>query len=289
MKILVTGGAGFIGSTLIRKLLEQRLATRIISVDDYSSGDKKNHVDSERVKYVRSHTSEIESFIGHDNGLDLIFHFGEYSRIATSFEDQHIVWKSNLFGTACVLNAWLRTGAKLIYSGSSSIFADPNLSPYAFTKKTNVDLIKNFSSWYNLDYRITYFYNVYGPGQISSGRMATIIGIFQRQYLASEPLTVVRPGTQRRDLTHVDDVTDGVIKAALYEGGTKEFQLCTGHSYSVEEIANAFTSNWEYVDERPGERFDSFGKNDDARELLGWHPAYDVIQYILDWKRGIEK
>lgn len=279
--VIVTGGAGFIGSNLIRQLLDRRLVTRITSVDDYSSGCRENHIESERVQYIRTHTSEIDGWIAPP--IDVIFHFGEYSRIATSFEDFDQIAKGNMGGTAMVIREALKLGARLVYAGSSSIFADPNLSPYAFSKKTNIDLIKNFSSWHGLDYKITYFYNVYGPGQIVRGRMATVIGIFQRQWLSREKLTIVRPGDQRRDLTHVDDVVDGIIRAAQDQNGINEFQLCTGTSYSVEEIAAAFFTDVTYVDERPGERFNSFGSNDVARKILGWEPKHDVLKYISQW------
>lgn len=276
--ILVTGGAGFIGTYLIKELLDRFLDHQIISVDNYSTGKVSNH--DSRARYLATHTGNMDSKTKED--ITHIFHFGEYSRIATSFEDSCKLVASNLAGTANVLELWKETGATLIYSGSSSIFADPNANPYTYSKFHNVQLIKNYAKWFDLPYVITYFYNVYGPGQIDEGRMSTVIGIFLKQYREGKPLTIVGDGTQRRDFTHVEDIVSGIMAAVESPNRNEEYHLCTGFPFSINDLVQAFPDDVkiEYVPERRGERFDSTGMPTKANEELGWQAQYNVLIWI---------
>lgn len=276
--ILVTGGAGFIGTYLIRSLLDRYPDHRVVSLDNYSTGRTRNH--DSRAFYIASHTGVMDSHTQED--ITHIFHFGEYSRIATSFDDSEILAQSNLSGTASVLELWKKTRATLVYSGSSSIFADPNANPYTYSKFHNVQLIKNYAKWFDLPYVITYFYNVYGPGQIDEGRMSTVIGIFLKQYREGKPLTIVGDGTQRRDFTHVEDIVSGIMAAVEHPNKNQEYHLCTGFPFSINDIAAAFPDDAkiEHISERRGERFDSTGMPTKANEELGWQAQYNVLVWI---------
>lgn len=291
-RIIVTGGAGFIGSNLIRKLLDSEALApdqTIVSIDNYSTGLEANHVKSERVSYIRAHTSDINGWI--DPEIEFIFHLAEYSRLATSFQDTNQVFLSNGYGTACVLDEWRKHGCKLIYAGSSATFYNPNLSPYSFLKATNVQLIRNYAEWYDLKYAIAYFFNVFGRGEISAGHMATVVGIFQRAVEANRPLPVVAPGTQRRRFTHVDDVCEGLIKVMMtMRAGDclAAFHLGALHTYSILDLAKAFMHPHEIVPERPGERYTERPDSQiesllsSTRQTLDWAPRYDILQYVAE-------
>lgn len=283
--ILVTGGAGFVGSSLIKKLKESYPDSTIVSLDNYFTGKEENHVSG--VEYYHGHTWEADH-IFRDREFDTVFHFGEYSRIVKSFEDIDFVHRSILSGTPVILELCRKWNAKLIYSASSSKFGndgkDENLSPYSWMKSKMVELIKNYSNWYGLNYEICYFFNVYGPGQIMSGDYATVVGIFERQYRAGELLSVVSPGTQTRDFTHVDDIISGLIKAAEKDPAMNhEWHLRSGVNVSMIELANMFNSAYTLIPERMGERFASEEFPSDTETLLEWKP----INNLNDWINNI--
>ncbi|MBB2945230.1 UDP-glucose 4-epimerase [Actinoplanes lutulentus] len=282
--LLVTGGAGFVGGALIKSLLTEYSDAVIISLDNYFTGSPENHVNDPRVTYIDGSTVDIAK-IWAGRGLpapEIVFHLGEYSRIVQSFEDHDLTWDFNLLGTKEVVKFTAGHGAKLIYAGSSSKFGndgeDENLNPYAWTKAKNIEYIKNYSNWFGLDYAITYFYNVYGPGQITTGKYATVIGIFERQYLAGEPLTVVSPGTQTRDFTHIDDIVRGLVLVA--RGGTGDgYLLGAGNERPLAEVAKLFGTEFVLVPALRGER--TRGQADTAKAAeLGWQAERRLDEYV---------
>lgn len=290
-KILVTGGAGYVGSNLIENLLKNSSTVKITSLDCYSSGLKSNHIDSDRVNYIEGYTWDINS-IFNDEKFDIVYHFGEYSRIVNSFDDYDFVSKSIVEGTLAVLKYVLKFKTRIIYSASSSKFGndgkDENLSPYAFFKAKNVELIKNLGNWFNLDYSICYFFNVYGKNHIKIGKYATVIAIFEEQFRKGEDLTVVKPGTQSRDFTHIDDICSGLIKVTEKKIN-REFHLRYGTNFKIIDVANAFSDKIKYINERRGERFTSEYFKSDTNEILSWQANIDLIDYINEFKKVSEK
>jgi UDP-glucose 4-epimerase len=287
MKVLVTGAAGFIGTNLIKHLKRVHPDWEILGYDNYFTGKNENHV--EGVKYISGHTWEInQRFETIVFNPDIVFHFGEYSRIVKSFDDRDYVIKSNLRGTTEVLKYCLDKGAKLIYSASSSKFgnngADENLSPYSWTKAKMVELIKNYNNWFGLRYEICYFFNVYGPGQIMTGDYATVIGIFERQLKEGNKLTVVSPGTQSRDFTHVEDVVRGVVMATQVNMN-KEWHFRSGKNERIIDVAKMFAGdNWELIPERRGERFTSEEFPSDTEKTLGWKAEKELKDWVSEIK-----
>jgi UDP-glucose 4-epimerase len=289
---VVTGGAGFVGTHLIRRLLAEYPTSEVISVDNYLSGTPNNHVDDPRAQYINASTVDIND-LWQQRNLPVptaVFHLGEYARIVQSFDEIDLCWELNLRGTKEVVKFCHAHSSKLVYAGSSSKFGndgqDENLSPYAWTKAKNVEYIKNFANWYELEYVITYFYNVYGPGHIRDGRYATVIGIFEAQYERGEPLTVVSPGTQTRDFTHIDDIVDGVIRC--YEGGRGDgYLLGVGREWRLCDVAEMFGAEYTLVPGRKGERVRGQADTSKARSL-GWEPKRSLSAYIEDFKAAHE-
>jgi len=258
--LVITGGAGFVGSNLI-ELLIKKTNFKIISLDNYSTGSVKNHIDSKRVLYLRSHTKNISKILkNYKKKIHSIFHFGEFSRIYQSFLKMNECIDSNSIGSNAVFNFCFTNKIKLIYSATSASIgnkgSDKDLSPYAFTKAKNLELLENLKKWFKFKYEIIYFYNVYGPKQIRSGSMATVIGIFEDQFYKNIPLTIVKPGTQSRRFTHIDDT----VKACYYawkEKKCRHYSISNRKSYTIIEVAKMFNSEIKFLPARPGERFAS--------------------------------
>ncbi len=257
--VVVTGGSGFVGTNLI-KLLLNKTNYKIISLDDYSSGNKSNHIKNPRVKYFRGSTVNISKFIKNPKAIKTIFHFGEFARIYQSFLKMNECIASNSVGSNVVFNFCLKNKIKLVYSATSASLGnqgnDKNLSPYAFTKSKNLELLENLKKWFNFKYEVIYFYNVYGPHQICSGEMSTVIGIFENHYKKGKPLPVVRPGTQSRRFTHIDD-TIKICYLAWKKNLCRHYSIANKKSYTVLEVAKMFKTKVKYLPKRSGERYAS--------------------------------
>ena len=258
--VVVTGGAGFVGANLIAKLLK-KTKYKIISIDNYSSGSSKNHIKDIRVRYIKDSTSNISKTLNkYKSKIHTIFHFGEFSRIYQSFLKMNECIKSNSIGTHAVFNFCLSNKIKLVYSATSATIGnkgkDKNLSPYAFTKAKNLEMLENLKNWFNFKYEILYFYNVYGPKQISVGPMATVIGIFENQFKRNEPLTVVKPGSQSRRFTHIDDTVNACFYA-WKKNRCRHYSISTKKSYTILEVAKMFNTKIKFLPHRKGERYAS--------------------------------
>ena len=258
--IVVTGGTGFVGSNLIKLFLD-KTSFKIISLDNYSSGTKKNHIKNKRVKYISGNTKNIYEILkNYKKDIKSIFHFGEFARIYQSFLKFNQCYNSNTIGTKEVFKFCLDNRIKLIYSATSASIgnkgADKNLSPYAFTKSKNLELLNNLKKWFGFKYEVIYFYNVYGPKQICTGDMATVIGIFENQYKKKIPLTVVRPGSQTRRFTHIHDTVQ-VCYYAWKQNKCRHYSISNQKSHSILEVAKMFKSKISYLPKRSGERFAS--------------------------------
>ena len=258
--LVVTGGAGFIGSNLISELLKFK-KFHILSIDNYSSGFFKNHINNKRVKYLKGSTKNIESLLRNYRGkIYSIFHFGEFARIYQSFKKINECFISNIEGSSSVFNFALKNKIRLVYSATSASLGnkgqDMNLSPYAFSKAKNLELLENLKKWFNFRYEVIYFYNVYGERQICKGDMATVVGIFEDHFKRGKKLPVVRPGTQERRFTQVSDT----IKACIFawrKNKNKHYSIASNESYSIIELAKMFKSQIRYLPKREGERFAS--------------------------------
>lgn len=277
MKILVTGGAGFVGSNLCERLVS--LGHEVVSVDNYSTGSVDNHVPN--VIYYNMNTKDIATL---DFSPDIIYHLGEYSRVEQSFGDISKVMDSNFTGTYEVIKFANQQNSKLIYAGSSTKFGDngSDSSPYAFTKATNTQLVKNYADWYGLNYAITYFYNCYGKNEIKDGQYATLIAKFATKYKKGEPLTVTSPGNQERNFTHVDDIVDGLILVGLYGFGDG-YGIGSPESYSVLDVANMFGGEIQMTPEAKGNRMRAPVLSEKTK-FLGWEPKRHLSDYVYNIK-----
>ncbi len=288
-KIVVTGGAGFVGTNLI-KLLIKKTKYKIISIDNYSSGSKKNHIKNSRVKYFKGDTINISYLIKKPKEIKTVFHFGEFARIYQSFAKMNECINFNTIGSNAVFNFCLKNKIKLIYSATSASLGnkgkDKNLSPYAFTKSKNLELLENLKKWFNFKYEVIYFYNVYGPHQISKGSMSTVIGIFEDHYKRKKPLPVVKPGTQTRRFTHIYD-TVNICYHAWNKNLCRHYSIAHKKSYSIIEVAKMFNSKFKYLSKRPGERYGSALSNSNlSNKIFKYFGKINLKDYINEFKKN---
>ena len=289
MKALVTGGAGFIGTNLIKRLLKE--GHEVVSVDNYSTGFKENH--QEGCRYYDNDLSSdhiLGIYVDHgtypswrDDEFDVIFHMAALARIQPSLENPHKTLFNNFVSTHNILEYARKNNIKVVYAGSSSVHHGLYESPYAWSKFSGEDLCKLYSNVYNTDTAICRFYNVYGSHQIEDGTYSTLMGIFERQYRNDEPLTITGDGEQRRDFTHVDDIVDGIVRASQeYFKECEIFELGRGINFSINKIADMFGKDYskEYIEQRPGEYDITLADYSHAQELLNWKPKRNIEDYI---------
>ena len=286
--LIITGGAGFVGSNLIKHFLK-KTNYNIISIDNYSSGSKKNHITNSRVVYKNSDTKNISKIIKNPKEIDALFHFGEFSRIYQSFGSFNQCIDSNNIGTNSIISFCHKYNIKLIYSATSASLGnsgrDKNLSPYAFTKAKNLELLENLKKWFNFKFEIIYFYNVYGPGQIEKGKMATVIGIFENQFRNNRYLTVVKPGSQSRRFTHIND-TIQVCYEAWKKKKYAHYSISNKKSYTILETAKMFKKKIKFLPPRKGERYASaltnFSSENKIKKRFGKIELKDYITNIVN-------
>ena len=288
--IIVTGGAGFVGSNLIKSLIKQT-NKKIISLDNYSSGNKKNHLKDNRVRYLKASTIDISKILKNKKkNIHSIFHFGEFARIYQSFKKFDECFKSNSIGSNAVFKFCLDNNIKLIYSATSASLGnkgdDKNLSPYAFTKSKNLELLENLRKWFNFKFEVIYFYNVYGLGQIKEGDMATVVGVFEDQYKKNKPLTIVRPGTQTRRFTHINDTIKTCIEA-WKKNKCAHYSISHKKSYSIKDLAKMFKTKVIYLKPRSGERYASaLTKMSNNSVIINKYGKIDLKDYVTSFIKG---
>jgi UDP-glucose 4-epimerase len=285
-KVVITGGSGFVGTNLI-KLLINKTKYKIISIDDYSSGSRSNHINNPRVKYIKGNTVNISKLIKDPKKIKTVFHFGEFARIYQSFLKMNECISSNSVGSNAVFNFCLKNKIKLIYSATSASLGnkgnDKNLSPYAFTKSKNLELLENLKKWFNFKYEVIYFYNVYGPHQICKGHMSTVIGIFEDHYKRGKPLPIVKPGTQSRRFTHIDD-TVRICYLAWKKNLCRHYSIANKKSYTLLNVAKMFNSKIKYLPKRPGERYASALINKNlSNKMYKYFGKIKLKDYISDF------
>ena len=288
MKILVTGGAGFVGTNLIKRLLDD--GHKVVSLDNYSTGKEENEIDHKNVTYFNVDLRDAVDFDFFMEKPDLIYHLAALPRIQPSFEFPAITFEANVLGTLNLLE-WVRNKENdipIVYAGSSSFHGGVYKNPYTFTKWQGEEVIQMYNKLFDLPMAICRFYNVYGPHQLTEGEYCTVIGIFETQYKNGDELTITCNGEQRRDFTHVYDIVDGLVKCGdalvldtnKYKVNGQIFELGRGENYSINVVAQSFDVGYTYIPERPGEVKETLFTDTTSKELLDWNPTIDLLDYI---------
>ena len=291
--IIVTGGAGFVGSNLI-EYLNKNTKRKILSIDNYSSGKKNNHIKSNRIKYINADTNDIYKILAkYKKKIEVIFHFGEFARIHQSFFNIKDCFHSNISGTSKVFSFCLDNKIKVIYSATSASLgnkgSDQSLSPYAYSKSRNLKLLMHLKKWFNLSFEALYFYNVYGPRQIKTGSMATVVGIFENQYEKKKLLTVVRPGSQSRKFTHVHDTVKGCY-FAWKKNLNRHYSLSNNKSYSILSVAKMFSKKIKFLPPRKGERYASaLTTLNLSKKIFRTYGKINLKDYVKDFVKNSKK
>ena len=279
MKVLVTGGAGFVGTNLIKRLLED--GHQVVSIDNYYTGYEKNH--QKGCKYLNHDLRNITEFMD----VDVVFHLAAIARIQPSFKLPKEYFTTNANGTLNLVDWCARNNVPLIYAGSSSKHSGRFKNPYTFSKDVGEDIISLYQEHYNLQSSITRFYNVYGPHHLKEGGYCTVIGKWEKCIEESRPLTIFGDGTKRRDFTHIDDIVDALVKIMEQSAYGHDFELGRGKNYSIQEIAEMFNyDDIVYEDDKPGEALVTLCEDTLANEILGWTPTKDIDDYIKEYLRG---
>lgn len=288
-KYVVTGGAGFVGTNLIKRLLSD--GHEVLSIDNYSTGKKENHIDNTNVGYMQKDISDIGTYKGMPMHVDGVFHLAALARIQPSFEHPSLSFEANSLGTQYLMEWVRKKDCPLVYAGSSSIHGDKYANPYTFTKWVGEEIIKMYSKIYDVPTIITRFYNVYGEHQATEGAYCNVLGIFQRLFGEGRPLTITGDGEQRRDFTYVGDIVDGIVKSMEYmqldsinKWEAASFELGRGKNYSINDIAAAFGEDYptKYIDAWPGEVRETLNTDTKAREILEWNPTVDIVDFIKE-------
>mgnify|MGYP000978286716 CR=1 FL=1 len=291
--IIVTGGAGFVGSNLIEYFI-QKTNYKVISIDNYSSGTKKNHINDKRITYIKSNTQNISRVLDKKKkSINALFHFGEFARIYQSFQFMNECIDTNTIGTNAVFNFCLKNKIKLIYSATSASLGnkgqDKNLSPYAFTKSKNLELLENLKKWFNFKYEVIFFYNVYGPRQICKGKMATVVGIFEHHYKNKKPLPVVKPGTQSRRFTHIQDTVE-ICFLAWKKNKCKFYSISNKKSFTINQLAKLFNYKIKYLSSRKGERYASALSNLSlSNKIHKYFGKINLKDYVHNFCKNVRK
>jgi UDP-glucose 4-epimerase len=282
MRIIVTGGAGFIGTNLVKRLMVE--GHDVVSLDNYSTGKRANEQDGCEyiIGDINDNSLSLESY-------DVIFHIAALARIQPSLKDPSTCIEANVNGTLNILNLARVHNIPVIYAGSSSVHHGLYGSPYAWSKHAGEQLCELFSTAFGLNTTICRFYNVYGPHQLEEGDYSTVLGIYERQYRNNQPLTITADGEQRRDFTHVNDIVDGLYKCIGRKSKAEIFELGSGKNYSINEVAELFKTETKYIPARKGEYPFTLCDYSHAHKELGWKPKENLEIYIKQLLESYEK
>lgn len=299
MKALITGGAGFVGTNLIKRLLKD--GHEVVSVDNYSTGKRENEQEgcvyydkdlSDTLWWSLRNTCECDVTCDCQiEPVDIVFHLAALPRIVPSFKKPVDTFKSGPMATINVLEWARHWETPVIYAGSSSVTGDVYANPYTFTKWQNEHLLNLYNKIYELPTSVCRFYNVYGEHQATEGAYCNVLGIFERLYEEGKALTVTGDGEQRRDFTYVGDIVDGLVRCGeahldVWGNGDvngQSFELGNGKNYSILDLVDAFgETEVEYIPARPGEMRETLNEDTKARDVLGWKPKGDIIKFIKE-------